>query len=101
MAGLPKGCINVVTTSRPNTPAMGKLMCEHPLIRKIGFTGSTAVGKIILTNCANQVKKVQLELGGNAPFIVFDSADVEKAANGLMASKFRNSGQVKQYLKLF
>ncbi|RMZ95113.1 succinate-semialdehyde mitochondrial [Brachionus plicatilis] len=93
MAGLPAGCINVVTTSRKNTAEMGKAICHNPLVKKISFTGSTAVGKIILENCAHQVKKVQMELGGNAPFIVFDSADIKKAIVGLMASKFRNSGQ--------
>jgi succinate-semialdehyde dehydrogenase/glutarate-semialdehyde dehydrogenase len=94
LAGFPKGCVNVLPTSRASTPAVGKLMCEHPLVKKISFTGSTAVGKLILSNCANHVKKVQMELGGNAPFIVFDSADLEKSVNGLLASKFRNSGQV-------
>ena len=94
MAGLPKGCVNVVTTSRQNTPAVGKNLCEHPLVRKVSFTGSTGVGKIILSHCATGVKKVQMELGGNAPFVVFDSADVERAAMGLMFSKFRNAGQV-------
>lgn len=94
MAGFPKGCVNVVTTSRKGTPAVGKQLCEHPLVRKISFTGSTAVGKIILSQCATGVKKVQMELGGNAPFVVFESANIEKAVNGLLASKFRNSGQV-------
>jgi acyl-CoA reductase-like NAD-dependent aldehyde dehydrogenase len=98
MAGLPAGCINVVTTSRQNTPIVGKALCEHATVRKISFTGSTPVGKIILANCANQVKRVQLELGGNAPFIVFDSADVSKAVAGLMVSKFRCSGQVSMHV---
>lgn len=65
MAGLPAGCINILTTSRKNTPVIGKAICEHPNIKKVSFTGSTAVGKIILANCASSVKKVQLELGGN------------------------------------
>lgn len=94
MAGIPKGCVNVVTASRQNAATIGKHLCESPVVRKIGFTGSTAVGKIILANCANQVKKVQLELGGNAPFVVFDSADLDKAVAGLLMSKFRNTGQV-------
>lgn len=65
MAGLPPGCINVLTTSKQNTPIVGKAICEHPSVKKVSFTGSTAVGKIILANCASSVKKVQLELGGN------------------------------------
>ena len=94
MAGLPAGCLNVITTSRSNTAQIGKSICENPLVKKISFTGSTGVGKILLANSASTVKKVQMELGGNAPFIVFDSADIKKAVAGLMASKFRNSGQV-------
>ena len=93
-AGLPAGCINIVTTSRPNAGAIGKALCEHSLVKKISFTGSTAVGKILLANCASTVKRVQMELGGNAPFIVFDSADLNKAVAGVIASKFRCSGQV-------
>lgn len=85
----------MLTTSKQNTPIVGKAICEHPSVKKVGFTGSTNVGKIILANCASTVKKVQLELGGNAPFIIFDSADLNKAINGLMACKFRCSGQVK------
>lgn len=84
-AGFPAGCINVLTTSKTNTPLIGKGICEHPTIKKVSFTGSTPVGKIILANCASSVKKVQLELGGNAPFIVFDSADLKKAVAGLIA----------------
>ena len=91
---MPAGCLNVVTTTRDNTPKLGKEICQHPAIRKISFTGSTAVGKVILANCAPHVKKTQLELGGNAPFIVFDSADIDKAVAGVMGSKFRCSGQV-------
>jgi acyl-CoA reductase-like NAD-dependent aldehyde dehydrogenase len=63
-AGFPAGCINVLTTSKKNTPLIGKGICEHPIIKKVSFTGSTPVGKIILANCASTVKKVQLELGG-------------------------------------
>lgn len=83
-----------MTTSRPNAGAIGKALCEHSLVKKISFTGSTAVGKILLANCATTVKRVQMELGGNAPFIVFDSADLNKAVAGVIASKFRCSGQV-------
>ena len=93
MAGLPAGAINVLTTSKTSTPIVGKALCEHTTVRKISFTGSTPVGRIILGNCANTVKRVQMELGGNAPFIIFDSADIKKAIVGVMASKFRGSGQ--------
>ena len=93
-AGFPKGAFNVLTTSKKNTPVVGKTICEHPIVKKVSFTGSTGVGKLILANSASTVKKVQLELGGNAPFIVFNSADLSKVIPGLMASKFRCSGQV-------
>ncbi|GAA5825036.1 hypothetical protein JCM11251_006070 [Rhodosporidiobolus azoricus] len=91
-AGVPDGVINVVLTSK-NTPAIGKELCENPLIHKISFTGSTRVGKILMGQAANTLKKLSFELGGNAPFIVFDDADVEKAVAGVVASKFRQSGQ--------
>jgi acyl-CoA reductase-like NAD-dependent aldehyde dehydrogenase len=94
MAGLPAGAINVVTASRENTPSIGKALCEHHLVKKISFTGSTAVGKVLLANSASTVKRVQMELGGNAPFIVFESADINKAIAGLIGAKFRNTGQV-------
>lgn len=93
IAGLPAGCVNIVTTSKQHTPLVGKALCEHPVVKKVGFTGSTGVGKLIMANCASTVKKMQLELGGNAPFIVFDSADVQKAVAGVIGSKFRCSGQ--------
>lgn len=93
LAGFPAGCVNVLTTSKENTPIVGKALCEHPVVKKIGFTGSTGVGKLILQNSASTVKKCQMELGGNAPFIVFDSADIQKAISGLIGSKFRCSGQ--------
>ncbi|GFO01979.1 succinate-semialdehyde dehydrogenase, mitochondrial [Plakobranchus ocellatus] len=92
-AGLPAGVFNVLTSSRENASPIGKEFCESPLIAKISFTGSSAVGKILLSQCANTVKKTSLELGGNAPFIVFDSADVDLAIQGLMFCKFRCSGQ--------
>ncbi|XP_013173398.1 PREDICTED: glutarate-semialdehyde dehydrogenase DavD [Papilio xuthus] len=92
-AGVPKGVINVVTTSRKNAPEVGKIMCEHPNIRCISFTGSTHVGKILYGMAAKGVKRVALELGGNAPFIVFSSADIENALNQAMLAKFRNNGQ--------
>lgn len=90
-AGIPKGVINVVTTSRP--AEVGEVLCQHPLVRKVSFTGSTPIGKLILRQAADTVKKVSLELGGNAPFIVFDDADLDKAVQGAVISKYRNAGQ--------
>ncbi|XP_077432031.1 succinate-semialdehyde dehydrogenase, mitochondrial isoform X1 [Vanacampus margaritifer] len=92
-AGLPAGVFNVVPCSREQTPAVGRVLCTDPLVAKISFTGSTATGKVLLKMAADTVKRVSMELGGHAPFIVFDSADVDKAVQGAMASKFRNSGQ--------
>jgi len=90
-AGLPKGVLNIVTTS--DAPGVGKVLTESQLVRKFSFTGSTEVGKLLMQQCATTVKKVSLELGGNAPFIVFDDADLDAAADGAMLSKFRNMGQ--------
>uniref|UniRef100_A0A8P4KHK9 Succinate-semialdehyde dehydrogenase, mitochondrial n=1 Tax=Dicentrarchus labrax TaxID=13489 RepID=A0A8P4KHK9_DICLA len=92
-AGIPAGVFNVVPCSREKTPAVGEVLCTDPLVAKISFTGSTATGKLLLKMAADTVKKASMELGGHAPFIVFDSADVDKAVAGAMASKFRNSGQ--------
>lgn len=92
-AGFPKGVINVVTASRENTSKVGKLLCESPDIYGISFTGSTEVGKLLYKQCSGTVKRIGLELGGNAPFVVFNEADVDKAVAGAMASKFRNCGQ--------
>jgi succinate-semialdehyde dehydrogenase/glutarate-semialdehyde dehydrogenase len=89
-AGIPKGVISVITGS---AGPIGKELTTNPLVRKFTFTGSTEVGKQLMAQCASTVKKVSLELGGNAPFIVFDDADLEAAAEGAMASKFRNTGQ--------
>jgi succinate-semialdehyde dehydrogenase/glutarate-semialdehyde dehydrogenase len=89
-AGIPKGVISVVTGS---AAPIGKELTTNPLVRKFTFTGSTEVGKKLMEQCASTVKKVSLELGGNAPFIVFDDADIDAAVEGAMASKFRNSGQ--------
>ncbi|BDE08052.1 NAD-dependent succinate-semialdehyde dehydrogenase [Vulcanimicrobium alpinum] len=94
MAGLPAGVFNVVTGDATDAPVIGEEMTSNPIVRKLGFTGSTAVGKLLMAQCARTVKKVSLELGGNAPFIVFDDADVDAAVNGAMAAKFRNAGQV-------
>ena len=90
-AGFPKGVLNIITTN--DAPAIGKELTTNSLIKKISFTGSTAVGKILLKQSADSVKKVSLELGGNAPFIVFDDADIDDAVKGAIASKFRNAGQ--------
>ena len=92
-AGLPAGLLNVVTTDTANTPAIGNLLSSHPAIRLLSFTGSTRVGKLLMQNSAGTVKKLALELGGNAPFIVFDDADLIAAVSGLVNSKFRNAGQ--------
>lgn len=91
-AGFPKGVINVVTTN--DSALAGKLLCESDKIRKMSFTGSTRVGRILMSQCADTIKKLSLELGGNAPFIVFDDADLDAAVEGAIAGKFRNCGQV-------
>jgi succinate-semialdehyde dehydrogenase / glutarate-semialdehyde dehydrogenase len=90
-AGLPPGVLNVVTGL--DAPAIGGELCANPLVRKLSFTGSTEVGKILYRQCAGTVKKLSLELGGNAPFIVFDDADLDAAVTGAIASKYRNAGQ--------
>lgn len=90
-AGMPAGVFNVVTTSQ--APEVGLELTQNPIIRKITFTGSTAVGKILMRQSADTVKKVSMELGGNAPFIVFDDADLDAAVAGTMVCKFRNTGQ--------
>ncbi len=82
---------NVVTAARG--AAVGKVLCDSPLVRKLSFTGSTEVGRILMAQCAPTVKKLSLELGGNAPFIVFDDADIDSAVEGAFASKYRNAGQ--------
>jgi succinate-semialdehyde dehydrogenase/glutarate-semialdehyde dehydrogenase len=89
-AGLPAGVFNVVTG---DAEAIGGELTSNPLVRKLSFTGSTAVGKKLIAQCAGTVKKVSMELGGNAPFIVFDDADIDAAVQGAMASKYRNTGQ--------
>lgn len=92
-AGLPPGVFNVVPCSRENAAPVGQILCTHPLVRKISFTGSTATGKILAGYAADGVKRITLELGGNAPFLIYESADLSRAADGLIASKFRNAGQ--------
>jgi len=90
-AGLPKGVLNVITTSDP--AGVGKELSTNAIVRALTFTGSTEVGRILMAQAAGTIKKVSLELGGNAPFIVFDDADLEQAVAGAIASKFRNAGQ--------
>ena len=89
-AGIPAGVLNVVTGS---ATAIGGEMTANPIVRKLSFTGSTEIGKLLMQQCAGTVKKVSLELGGNAPFIVFDDADLDAAVEGAIASKYRNTGQ--------
>lgn len=92
-AGIPKGVVNVVTASK-NTPAVGELITTHPEVRKVSFTGSTNVGRLLMKQSSSTLKKVSWELGGNAPFIVFDDVeDLDAAVAGAIASKFRSSGQ--------
>lgn len=92
-AGVPAGVLNLVTCSATNTPKVGLELSTHPHVKKVTFTGSTGVGKLLLRQAASTVKKVTLELGGNAPFIVFEDADMDAAVQGAIAAKFRNSGQ--------
>jgi succinate-semialdehyde dehydrogenase/glutarate-semialdehyde dehydrogenase len=89
-AGLPKGVLNVVTG---DAAAIGGELTANPIVRKLSFTGSTEIGKLLMRQCAGTVKKISLELGGNAPFIVFDDADLDAAIEGAIASKYRNTGQ--------
>lgn len=93
-AGIPRGVINVVTGS---SREIGGVLTTHPVVKKLSFTGSTQVGKLLMEQCSSTMKKVSMELGGNAPLIVFEDADLERAVKGAMASKFRNSGQTCVY----
>lgn len=90
-AGFPDGVVNLVYASEGD--AVGRELCGNPKVRKISFTGSTEVGRLLMRQCSDQIKKVSLELGGNAPFIVFDDADVDAAVDGAIQAKFRNAGQ--------
>jgi succinate-semialdehyde dehydrogenase / glutarate-semialdehyde dehydrogenase len=90
-AGIPKGVFNIVTSKHASR--VGKVLTQDPIVKKFSFTGSTEIGKLLMAQCATTVKKVSLELGGNAPFIVFDDADLDKAVAGAMLSKYRNMGQ--------
>ena len=92
-AGIPPGALNVVTSERANAEAIGGALIDHPAVRKLSFTGSTAVGKRLAERCARRVVSVSLELGGNAPLLVFEDADLDAAVAGAIAAKFRNAGQ--------
>ncbi len=92
-AGIPAGVLNVLTADSANSIAAGKVFCASDTVRHISFTGSTEVGRILMAQSAPSIKKLSLELGGNAPFIVFDDADIDSAVEGAMASKYRNAGQ--------
>src|SRR5436309_4275354 len=92
-AGLPPGVFGVVTGDEADAPVIGGELTSNPLVRKVGFTGSTEVGTLLMEQCSKQLKKISLELGGNAPFIVFDDADLDAAVAGTMLCKYRNSGQ--------
>lgn len=91
-AGVPKGVINIVTALE-NTPQIGQVLCSSTIIRKISFTGSTRVGRLLMKQSSDTVKKLSLELGGNAPFIVFDDADIDLAVKGVVVAKFKVTGQ--------
>ena len=92
-AGVPPGVFSVVTGAADDAPMIGGELTSNPIVRKLSFTGSTEVGKLLMRQCADTVKKVSLELGGNAPFIVFDDADLDAAVKGAIVCKFRNAGQ--------
>ncbi|KAF5013320.1 hypothetical protein FDECE_670 [Fusarium decemcellulare] len=92
-AGLPAGVLNVISTDNLNTPSVSERLCKHPLVRKVTFTGSTNVGSIVAKHCAEGLKKVTMELGGNCPFIIFDDGDLDQAVAALMILKWRTAGQ--------
>jgi succinate-semialdehyde dehydrogenase/glutarate-semialdehyde dehydrogenase len=92
-AGMPSGVLNVLTADAAQSIEIGQVLCESDVVRHLSFTGSTEVGRILMKQCAPTVKKLSLELGGNAPFIVFDDADLDSAVDGALASKYRNAGQ--------
>jgi len=92
-AGIPAGVLNMITADADQSIAVGKTICDSDVVRHLSFTGSTEVGRILMKQCAPTVKKLSLELGGNAPFIVFDDADIDSAVEGAIASKYRNAGQ--------
>ncbi len=91
LAGFPEGVLNLVYASEGD--AIGRELCSNPKVRKISFTGSTEVGRLLMRQCSDQIKRISFELGGNAPFIVFDDADIDAAVDGAIQAKFRNAGQ--------
>ena len=92
-ADMPPGVFNIITCSGSQVPEVGRILCASPMVRKLSFTGSTEVGRLLMRQSADTIKKLSLELGGNAPFIVFDDADLDAAVEGALASKYRNAGQ--------
>ncbi len=92
-AGMPAGVLNIITADAEQSVEIGKVLCSSDVVRHLSFTGSTEVGRILARQCAPTIKKISLELGGNAPFIVFDDADIDSAIEGAMVSKYRNAGQ--------
>ena len=92
-AGMPAGVLNILTADADQSIAVGKVLCDSDVVRHLSFTGSTEVGRILARQCAPTIKKLSLELGGNAPFIVFEDADIDSAVEGAFASKYRNAGQ--------
>ncbi|HEY9460140.1 MAG TPA: aldehyde dehydrogenase family protein, partial [Paralcaligenes sp.] len=92
-AGIPAGVLNIIAADSQRSIEIGKVLCASPIVKKVTFTGSTAVGRILMQQSAATVKKLSLELGGHAPFIVFDDADIDAAVEGAMISKYRNTGQ--------
>ena len=92
-AGMPPGVINIITADAERSIEIGRVLCDSPVVRHLSFTGSTPVGRILMQQCAPTIKKLALELGGHAPFIVFEDADLEAAVEGALASKYRNAGQ--------
>lgn len=92
-AGLPAGVLNVISTDNTNTPSVSERLCKHPLVRKVTFTGSTNVGSIVAKHCAEGLKKVTMELGGNCPFLIFDDGDLDQAVTALIILKWRTAGQ--------
>src|SRR5690606_5932069 len=92
-AGIPAGVINIITADSERSIEIGKVLCASPIVKKLTFTGSTPVGRILMQQSAPTIKKLSLELGGHAPFIVFDDADLDAAVQGAMVAKYRNAGQ--------
>jgi len=92
-AGIPPNVFQLIISDTDQTPSIGEELCTNPIVKKFSFTGSTAVGRLLMEQSSSTIKRISLELGGNAPFIVFEDADIEQAGHAAMASKFRNAGQ--------